>query len=96
MSRQQKPAMESRLAGRLREKKALLDRYRPLPAGTVARLHEDLKVLSTYHSNAIEGNTLSLHETQMVVEYGMTVGGTRCGSTRRRPTMLAPTSMSLP
>src|SRR5579884_873483 len=75
MSRQQKPAMESRLAGRLREKKALLDRYRPLPAGTVARLHEDLKVLSTYHSNAIEGNTLSLHETQMVVEYGMTVGG---------------------
>jgi hypothetical protein len=75
MRRQQKPAMDGRLAGRLREKKALLDRYRPLPASTVVRLNEDLKVLSTYHSNAIEGNTLSLHETQMVVEYGMTVGG---------------------
>ena len=67
--------MDVRLAGRLREKKALLDQYRPLPASTLARLNEDLKVLTTYHSNAIEGNTLSLHETQMVVDYGMTVGG---------------------
>ncbi len=75
MSRQQKPHMDVRLAERLREKKAALDRYRPLPPGTLARLNEDLKVLSTYHSNAIEGNTLSLHETQMVVDYGMTVGG---------------------
>src|SRR5436309_8417784 len=75
MSRQQQPAMESRLYVRLREKKALLDRYRPLSAATVARLHEDLKVLSTYHSNAIEGNTLSLHETQMVLEYGITIDG---------------------
>ena len=68
MRGQQKAAMDPRLAGRLREKKATLDRYRPLPAGTVARLNEDLKVLTTYHSNAIEGNTLTLHETQMVVE----------------------------
>ncbi len=29
----------------------------------------------TYHSNAIEGNTLSLAETQMVLEYGVTVNG---------------------
>jgi len=69
------PHMDARLAGRLREKKALLDQYRPLPTSTLTRLNEDLKVLSTYHSNAIEGNTLSLHETQMVVDYGMTVGG---------------------
>src|SRR5690348_18376928 len=70
-----KPHMDARLAGRSREKKTLLDRYRPLPTGTLARLNEDLKVLTTYHSNAIEGNTLTLQETQMVVEYGMTVGG---------------------
>ncbi len=75
MRNQKKPSLDVRLAGRLREKKAALDRYRPLPTATVVRLNEDLKVLSTYHSNAIEGNTLSLHETQMVVEYGMTVGG---------------------
>jgi hypothetical protein len=29
----------------------------------------------TYHSNAIEGNTLTLRETQLVIEYGLTVGG---------------------
>ncbi len=28
----------------------------------------------TYHSNAIEGNTLTLRETQLVIEYGLTVG----------------------
>jgi fido (protein-threonine AMPylation protein) len=38
-------------------------------------LHEDLRVLLTYHSNAIEGNTLTLRETQMVIEHGMTIGG---------------------
>jgi len=46
-----------------------------LPTATLVRLNEDLKVLSTYHSNAIEGNTLTLHETQIVVDSGMTVGG---------------------
>jgi Fic family protein len=66
--------MDARLAKRLREKKAVLDQYRPLPVSTLSRLNEDLKVLSTYHSNAIEGNTLNLHETQMVVDYGMTLG----------------------
>ncbi len=73
--KQQEPHLDGRLAERLREKKATLDRYRPLPSATLTRLHEDLKVVSTYHSNAIEGNTLTLHETQMVVDYGMTVGG---------------------
>ncbi|MEC1697901.1 hypothetical protein [Schinkia azotoformans] len=28
-----------------------------------------------YNSNAIEGNTLTLHETKMVLEQGLTVGG---------------------
>ncbi|GHO55769.1 Fic family protein [Ktedonobacter robiniae] len=75
MSRQQKPKMNARLATRLQEKKAELDRHRPLPAGTVTRLNEDLKVMLTHHSTAIEGNTLTLNETAMVIEYGMTVGG---------------------
>ncbi|GHO63816.1 hypothetical protein KSC_027080 [Ktedonobacter sp. SOSP1-52] len=75
MSRQQKPAMDARLATRVQQKKAALDRYRPLPAGTVNRLNEDLKVMLTHHSTAIEGNTLTLNETAMVIEYGITVGG---------------------
>src|SRR5437660_1852216 len=70
-----RPHMESRLAERVRRKKAQLDRYRPLPRDTVRRLNEDLRVFLTYHSNAIEGNTLSLRETQMVIEYGITIDG---------------------
>lgn len=37
-------------------------------------LREDLIVRWTYHSNAIEGNTLTLRETKVVLE-GITVGG---------------------
>ena len=75
MSRQQKPIMDARLTARLQQKKAIVDGYRPLPSGTVARLNEDFKILLTHHSTAIEGNTLTLNETAMVIEYGMTVGG---------------------
>ena len=34
-----------------------------------------MRVLLTYHSNAIEGNTLSLYETRMVIEEGVTISG---------------------
>ena len=70
-----KPRLDPRLAGRLARKKTQLDRYRPLPQETDRRLNDDLRVFLTYHSNAIEGNTLSLRETQMVIEYGVTVDG---------------------
>jgi Fic family protein len=70
-----KPRLDPRLAGRLVRKKAQLDRSRPLPADIVRRLNDDLRVFLTYHSNAIEGNTLSLRETQMVIDYGLTVHG---------------------
>lgn len=69
------PRLDPRLARRLHDKKARLDACRPLPAGTVARLYADLRVLLTYNSNALEGNTLSLRETQLVIEHGITVGG---------------------
>jgi len=70
-----KPRIDPRLARRLARKKAELDRYRPLPPDTVQRLNDDLRVFLTYHSNAIEGNTLSLRETQVVIENGMTIHG---------------------
>jgi len=60
---------------RLSEKKAALDAARPLPAGVVARLREALDVEWTYHTNAIEGNTLTLAETALVLRDGLTVGG---------------------
>jgi fido (protein-threonine AMPylation protein) len=69
------PRLEPRLAQRLTGKKAQLDRHRPLPTGVVRRLGESLRLLLTYHSNAIEGNTLTLRETQVVIEEGLTIGG---------------------
>lgn len=51
-----------------------LDQHRPLDPAIVANLREDLIVRWTYHSNAIEGNTLTLRETKVVLE-GITIGG---------------------
>jgi len=52
-----------------------LDQARPLPAAAVANLAEQYRLESTYNTNAIEGNTLSLPETRLVLETGLTVGG---------------------
>jgi Fic family protein len=53
---------------------AELDALRPLPPHTAATLHEQLVLEWTYNSNAIEGNTLTLKETKVVLE-GITIGG---------------------
>lgn len=53
-------------------KKAQLDTRRPLTAGEVERLTEEFIVEYTYNSNAIEGNTLTLRETDMVLR-GLTI-----------------------
>ncbi len=55
--------------------KARLDAYRPLPPDAVKTMHDDMVVRYTYHSNAIEGNTLTLLETKVVLEDGLTIGG---------------------
>ena len=52
--------------------KAELDSKRPLTAGEAERLREQFMVDFTYNSNAIEGNTLTLKETALVLE-GMTI-----------------------
>lgn len=56
------------------EKKTLLDSKRPLPEYTVKSIRENLFLEWTYNSNAIEGNTLTLLETKVVLE-GITIGG---------------------
>lgn len=61
--------------GLLFEIEKKLDRLsgmRPLTQGELNRLREEFMVEFTYNSNAIEGNTLTLQETAMVLE-GMTV-----------------------
>lgn len=53
-------------------KKTELDSRRPLTEGEVERLTEEFVVEYTYNSNAIEGNTLTLRETDMVLR-GLTI-----------------------
>ena len=60
------------LLERIDRKKAELDTMRLLTAGEVARLTEEFTVEFTYNSNAIEGNTLTLRETDMVLR-GLTI-----------------------
>jgi len=57
------------------ERKAALDAHRPLPAVTVNSIRNKLALDWTYHSNAIEGNTLDIHETKAILEDGITIGG---------------------
>jgi Fic family protein len=60
---------------RVLDKKKRLDNMRPLPSALVRRLKEQMQVEYTYNSNAIEGNTLTLQETRLVIEEGLTVSG---------------------
>ncbi len=53
-------------------KKAELDGRRPLTEGELERLNEEFAVEYTYNSNAIEGNTLTLRETDLVLR-GLTI-----------------------
>lgn len=52
----------------------LLNSKRPIPSKTLKSLEDAINLEWTYNSNAIEGNTLTLRETQIVLE-GITVGG---------------------
>lgn len=54
------------------KKKNKLDSRRPLTEGEVERLTEEFVIEYTYNSNAIEGNTLTLRETDMVLR-GLTI-----------------------
>lgn len=67
--------LEARLLNRISRKKQDLDSLRPLPTLAVARLQEQINAEWIYNSNAIEGNTLTLQETRLILETGITVGG---------------------
>jgi Fic family protein len=57
------------------ELKAELDALRPLRSDSIRSLMTALDIEMVYSSNAIEGNSLTLRETQLVLEQGITVGG---------------------
>ena len=60
---------------RLYEKKAMLQNSRPLPNIALQKIKEALSIEWTYNSNSIEGNSLTLRETQMVLQEGITIKG---------------------
>lgn len=60
------------LLSQIERKKEELDSKRPLTEGELSRLHEEFVVEYTYNSNAIEGNTLTLRETDLVLK-GLTI-----------------------
>jgi Fic family protein len=52
-----------------------LQAMRPLPSDVTEELRHRYEVALTHHSTAIEGNTLTQSETQIVIEKGITIGG---------------------
>ena len=66
---------QDQILSRLESKKAMLDASRPLPDFVLQRLTSDIAIEWTYHSNSIEGNTLNLNETRIVLEQGLTIHG---------------------
>jgi Fic family protein len=56
-------------------KKQSLAKARPLPTIVLQKINEALNMEWTYNSNSIEGNTLTLQETRLVLQEGITVKG---------------------
>jgi len=64
-----------RLVQSVHQKKQRLDAFRPISYSVLQNINDTLNIEWTYNSNHIEGNTLTLQETRMVLEDGITVGG---------------------
>lgn len=57
------------------DKKTIIDSHRPFSQNMNRQLRDKLIIEWTYNSNAIEGNTLTLSETKVVIENGITIKG---------------------
>ena len=55
--------------------KSKIDAYVPLTPDVLKQIQEYYKIGLTYSSNALEGNTLDLAETKVVIEDGLTING---------------------
>ena len=66
---------DDKVHDRILEKKKRLDAHRPLPSSIVRKVQQQMEIEYIYNSNAIEGNTLKLRETQLILEEGITIEG---------------------
>jgi len=67
--------LNAQLISRLKNKLEQLNQSRPLPATAVKKLREHFEIEMTYNSNGIEGNSLTLKETFLVIKEGITIKG---------------------
>ena len=67
--------LDPKIIANLDEKLSLLNSYHPLPQASVRKLREQFGIEMTYNSNAIEGNSLTLKETFLVIKEGLTIKG---------------------
>ncbi len=68
------PSIDELLA-RLDAEKRRIDAARPLPPATLQSLQADFVVRYAHETTALEGNTLDIYETKVVLEDGITIGG---------------------
>lgn len=67
--------LDGKVHNRILEKKKRLDSHRPMPQSVLHKIQQQIEIEYIYNSNAIEGNTLKLSETQLILERGITIGG---------------------
>ena len=67
--------LEKKIEIRIKKKLEILNKLRPLPSSVVKKLQEQFRIEMTYNSNGIEGNSLTLKETFLVINEGITIKG---------------------
>ncbi|MFH1065261.1 MAG: Fic family protein [Nanoarchaeota archaeon] len=67
--------ISQRIYQRVMERKKELDSLRPPDSLQLQNLKEDFLIEYAYDSTSIEGNTLTLNETRLVLQEGVTIGG---------------------
>jgi Fic family protein len=63
------------ILNKLDKNKAIIDSYNPVTVFMLQQLYNFHRIEYTYSSNAIEGNSLTLLETKLVIENGLTIDG---------------------
>jgi Fic family protein len=67
--------LDKKIQKRIDSKLTRLNSFRPLPMTAVKKLKEQFEIEMTYNSNALEGNSLTLKETYLVINEGLTIKG---------------------
>jgi len=67
--------LDKKIQKRIDDKLKKINSFRPLPVSAVRKLKEQFEIEMTYNSNAIEGNSLTLKETYLVINEGLTIKG---------------------